>query len=146
MAVKSLSNIYSSRRLDVLHVTPTDSYHHVTCDRGAPLCQAWTLEHRELSYWSRSWVGANQLAAWVHTAVSVPRGSVRLLHTMVKPGSNLCGLSPQVFWLIPFYFSEIRLFYKRHLNILQGFCRVTAINTHYKTKCLTSTAYSATSG
>ena len=37
--------------------------------------------------------------------------------TMVKSGSNLCGLSPHVFWLISFYFSEIRFFYKRHLNI-----------------------------
>ena len=88
MSVKSLSNIYSQRRLDMLHVTAPDSYHHVTCDRGAPLRQAWTLEHRQLSYWSRSWVGANQLAAWVHTAVSVARGSVRLLHRTALEGRN----------------------------------------------------------
>ena len=52
------------------------------------------------------------------------------LDTMVKPGSNQCGLTQQVFWLIPFFFSKIRLFYYRHLNILRGFCRVTALNKH----------------
>ena len=45
---------------------------------------------------------------------------------MVKPGSNLCGLTPQVFWTTPFFFSEIRTFYKIYLNILQGSCRVIA--------------------
>jgi hypothetical protein len=46
--------------------------------------------------------------------------------------------------LIPYYFSEIRLFYNRYLNILRGFCRVTALNKHYNFFCFTSTAYSAT--
>ena len=36
--------------------------------------------------------------------------TVRNPDTMVKPWSNLCGLTPQVFWLVLFYFSEITLF------------------------------------
>ena len=45
--------------------------------------------------------------------------------TMVKPGSNLCGLSPRVFWLIPFYFSDVRLIlqkaFKYFARVLQSY-------------------------
>ena len=66
-------------------------------------------------------------------------------YTMVKSGFNLRGLTPQVFLMDSlFYDRDNTFFYKRHLNILRGFCRVTAIKNHYKINNLTSTAYGAT--
>ena len=63
------------------------------------------------------------------------------VHTMVKPGSKLCGLTKKVFRLIPPYVGEISLFLlKKYLNVLQGFYRVTALNNRFKTLILTSTA------
>ena len=48
-----------------------------------------------------------------------------LLITMVKPGSNLCGLSPQVFQLIFSYFSKIRLFFIKGIQIFcEGFAEL----------------------
>ena len=37
----------------------------------------------------------------------------KLCATMVNTGSNLCGLTPKIFWLIPSYVSEIRLFLEK---------------------------------
>ena len=48
-------------------------------------------------------------------------------NNVVKLGSRLCGLTPKVFWLIPLFVSEIRLFCKRHLNIFRGFYRVPSL-------------------
>ena len=55
--------------------------------------------------------------------------------TMVKPGSDLCGLSPQVFCLIPFFFSEIRLFFKKPFKyfarVLQSYITQPALQNLY---------------
>ena len=55
---------------------------------------------------------------------------------MVKPGSNQCGLAPQVFLLIPFYFSKIRLFLWKALKyfarVLQSYSTQKALqNQHF---------------
>ena len=62
--------------------------------------------------------------------------------TKIKP----MRLDTKGFWIDSFLCMQDKIFffYKKHLNILRGFYRVTAPNKHYKIEILTVTASSAT--